>query len=252
LTKIEMYYILHLIMSEPSLFKPLKNGKKIFQQISDQIRELIFSGALKPGDKLPSENQLASQFNTGRMVVREALRTLEQSGLLNVKQGSLGGAFVKDPDTTVITRSISDLIKIGNVALGELTEARLGIEKVILEFALVRMNKEDLNLLKKNIEDSEQKFSRGERATKDHIHFHILLAKSTKNLLFEMIIESIMDVTESFLLLLKPDVKYVNNVLTYHKKIYNALKEKNLHMAEQIMEKHLLDINRKLKELAKT
>jgi len=207
---------------------------------------------LKPGDKLPPENQLASQFKTGRMVVREALRTLEQSGLVHIKQGSLGGAFVKDPGTTVITRSISDLIKIGNVTLGELTEARLGIEKVILEFAIMRMNNEDLNLLKKNIEDSDQKFSGGERATEDHIHFHILIAKSTKNLLFEMIIESIMDVTESFLLSLKPDIKYINNVLTYHKAIYNALKEKNLHMAEQIMEKHLLDVNRKLKNLAKT
>lgn len=237
------------------LFKPLKNRKKIFEQISDQVREVIFSGILKPGDKLPPEKQLASQFNTGRMVVREALRTLEQSGLVHIKQGSLGGAFVKNPDTTVMTRSISDLIKIGHVTLGELTEARLGIEKVILGFAMMRMNSEDLNLLKKNIEDSEEKFLRGERRTKDHMHFHILLAKLTKNLLFEMIIESMMDVTKSFV---EPDVKhindneikYINNVLTYHKKIYKALKEKNLHMAEQIMEKHLLDVSRKLKDVA--
>src|SRR4030042_1966014 len=177
-------------MPQPSLFKPLKKDQKIFQQISDQIRELIFSGVLKPGDKLPPEKQLADQCNTGRMVVREALRILEQSGLIHIKQGSLGGAFVKDPDTTVIVRSISDLIKIGNVTLRELIEARLGIEKVILEFAMMRINKEDLTLLK-------------------------------------------------------------NNVLTYHKRIYEALQEKNLHMAEQIMEKHLLDINRKFKELAK-
>jgi len=238
-------------MPQPSLFKPLKKDQKIFQQISDQIRELIFSGVLKPGDKLPPEKQLADQFNTGRMVVREALRILEQSGLIHIKQGSLGGAFVKDPDTTVIVRSISDLIKIGNVTLRELIEARLGIEKVILEFAMMRINKEDLHLLKNNIEESERKFLKGERATDEHINFHILIAKSTKNLLFEMMIESIMNVTKSFLLSLKPDVKYINNVLTYHKKIYEALQEKNLHMAEQIMEKHLLDINRKFKELAK-
>jgi len=239
-------------MPQPSLFKPLKKDKRIFQQISDQIRGLIFSGVLRPGNKLPSEKQLASQFNTGRMVVREALRTLEQSGLVIVKQGSLGGAFIKNPDTAVITRSISDLIKIGNVTLRELTEARLGIEKVILEFAMVRMENEDLDLIKKNIEVSEQKLSRGERATEENINFHILLAKSAKNILFEMIIESIMNVTKFFLLSLKPDVKYINNVLTYHKKICIALEEKNLPVAKQIMEKHLIDINRKFKDLAKT
>lgn len=239
-------------MPQPSLFKPFKNDKKIFQQISDQIRELIFSGVLKPGDKLPPEKQLASQFNTGRMVVREALRTLEQSGLVHIRQGSLGGAFVKNPDTAVITRSIADQIKIGNVTLQELIEARLGIEKVILDFAVMRVKNEDIDLIKKNIEDSEQKLLKGERATEENINFHILLAKSAKNILFEMIIESIMNVTKSFLLSLKPDVKYINNVLTYHKKIYKALEEKNLPMAKQIMEKHLLDINRKFKDLAKT
>jgi GntR family transcriptional repressor for pyruvate dehydrogenase complex len=247
------YYVIYmtLYMTELLLFKPLKGERKIFQQISDQIRELIFSGILKPGDKLPAEKQLASQFNTGRMVVREALRTLEQSGLVIVKQGSLGGAFVKDPDTAVISRSISDLIKIGNVTLRELIEARLGIEQVILRFAISRISDEVLDLLKKNVEDSEQKFFKGERATEEHIYFHILLAKSTKNLLFEMMIESIMNVTKSFLLSLKPDINYIHNVLTYHKEIYIALRQKNLPMAEQIMEEHILDINKEFKNLAK-
>lgn len=66
-----------------------------------------------------------------------------------------------------------------------------------------------------------------------------------------MMIESIMNVTKSFLLSLKPDVNYINNVLTYHKEIYLALREKNLLMAEQIMEKHILDINKEFKNLAK-
>jgi GntR family transcriptional repressor for pyruvate dehydrogenase complex len=238
-------------MTQPALFKPLKAEVKIFQQISDQIRDLILSGVLKPGNKLPSEKELASQFKTGRMVVREALRTLEQSGLIHVKRGSLGGAFVKDPGTTVITRSISELINIGNVTLRELIEARLGIEKVVLEFAITRISDEGLDLLKKNIEGSEEKFLRGERATEEHILFHVLLARSAKNLLFEMMIESIMNVTKSFLLMLKPDINYINNVLTYHKEIYKAIREKNLSTAEQVMEKHLLDINKEFNNLAK-
>src|SRR4030042_3412470 len=92
-------------------FMPLKS-KKIFEQISDQVRRLIFSGVLKPGDKLASEKELANQFQIGRSTVREALRTLEQAGLIYVKQGSDGGTFIKAIASTVISRSFSDMIKL--------------------------------------------------------------------------------------------------------------------------------------------
>ena len=186
-----------------SLFTPL-DTKRAFEKISDQIRELIYSDVFKPGDKLPSERELAGQFKTGRMVVREALRTLEHSGLIYIKHGSLGGAFIKNADSKVLTRSISDMIKIGNVTLRELTEARLGIEMVILEFAIKRVNNDDLGLLKKNIDFSEEQILKGKRPLDEHLNFHLLLAKSSRNTLFETIIESIMTVTKSFLLSVKP------------------------------------------------
>jgi len=234
--------------TQPSLFIPFKT-KRAFEEISDQIRALIYSGIFKPGDKLPPERELASQFKSGRMVVREALRTLEHSGLIYIKQGSLGGTFIKSADTKVITRSISDMITIGNVSLQELTEARLGIEMVILESAITRINNDDLGLLAKNIDFSEEQILKGKRPLDDHLNFHLLLAKSSKNTLFEMIIESIMTVTKSFLLTVKPDAKYLNRVLNYHKEIYKALKEKKLNIAKEKMGEHLLDANKKLSEL---
>jgi len=233
-------------MTPPNMFQPLRSEKKIFQRISDQIRELIFSGVLKPGDKLPSEKEIAGQFRTGRMVVREALRILEQSGLVYIKQGSLGGAFVRSPDTTVITRSISDLVKIGDVTIRELTETRLGIEKVILEFAISRITQDDLDLLKKNIEDSEKTILDGKRATKEHLDFHILIAQSTKNRLFEMIIESIMNVVFSYMQKVKPTKEDSIKVLNSHKEIYKAIQERNLARAKKELEKHFLDVNSEL------
>ncbi|MCJ7704064.1 MAG: FadR family transcriptional regulator [Desulfobacterales bacterium] len=234
-----------------SLFTPL-NTKRVFEGIVDQVRELIYSGVFKPGDKLPSERELAIQFRAGRMVVREALRTLEQSGLIHIKQGSYGGAFIKTADTAVITRSISDMIKVGNIPLQKLTEARLGIEMVILEFAIQRIDRNDLDLLEQNIRETEQQIHKGLRATEGNINFHLLLAKASKNPLFEMMIESIMNVTKSFLLSVKPDIHYINRVMNYHKEILEAIKEKNLPLAKEKMEEHLLDINRKIFELMET
>ena len=144
--------------TDSNLFRPL-NTKRAFDEISDQIRELIYSGVFKPGDKLPSERELGNQFKTGRMVVREALRTLEQAGLIYIKQGSSGGAFIRHADGKVITSSFSDMIKIGNVSLEELTEARLGIEKIVLELSINKITRDDLHLLENNIKDSEEQIS---------------------------------------------------------------------------------------------
>src|SRR5512136_2169173 len=84
---------------EGPLFQPLP-VKRTFMEIANQIRSSIYAKTLKPGDKLPSERELAVQFNVGRISVREALRMLEQAGLIFIKQGSSGGAYVKEADTS--------------------------------------------------------------------------------------------------------------------------------------------------------
>ena len=229
-------------------FKPLK-AEKIFEQISDQIRELIFSGIFKPGDKLPSEKELSNQFKTGRTVVREALRTLEHAGLIYVKQGSEGGAFIKDIDPAVITRSFSDMIRLGSIPIQDLTEARLGIEKMVLEFALNRITKEDLELLKMNINQGEKLISEGVKVTDNHIEFHLLLAKMTKNRVFELILESIMKIVIQFLQEYERPKEYIDGVMGSHKEIYNAIEERNMTVAKEKMEEHLLDVKNQFSAL---
>jgi len=236
------------MQSVSKLFTPFKT-KRAFEEIADQIKELIYSGIFKPGDKLPSERELASQFKAGRMVVREALRTLEQSGLIYIKQGSFGGAFIKEIDASTITRSISDMVKIGNVTLQNLTEARLGIEMFILDLAMMRMTDHNLDLLKKNIDEAEEKVNKGVRILQENMEFHILLAKASQNPLFESIIKSIMEVTKSLMGPVNPGMEYVIRVLDYHKEIYESIRNKSFMQAKKKMKEHLLDVNQKIYEL---
>jgi GntR family transcriptional regulator, transcriptional repressor for pyruvate dehydrogenase complex len=231
------------------LFTPLKT-KRVFEEIADQIRELIYSGVFKPGDKLPSERELANQFKAGRMVVREALRTLEHAGFIYIKQGSFGGAFIKESDSAVITRSISDMIRIGNVTLDELTETRLAIEMIILESAFQRINEEDLEEIRKNLEESREELSNGKRPLDTNLNFHLLLAKASKNTLFEMMIKSIMSVTTSFLLTVNPEREHLRQISAYHTEIYDALKKRNFKRAKETMKEHLVAANERISELA--
>ena len=67
--------------------------RRAFEEVASQIREQLTKGALKPGDRLPSERELAEQFGLSRNTVREALRSLEMSGILEFRKGATGGAF---------------------------------------------------------------------------------------------------------------------------------------------------------------
>ncbi len=236
-------------MTNSELYKPLE-PKRAFEAISEQIKNLICSGRLNPGDRLPGERELATLFKTGRMVVRESLRTLEQSGFIYIKSGYKGGAFVKDVGSDVMTGSIADLAKLGRISLEQLTEARIEIESAIIGLAAKRMNDGDFEQLWNNIEYSEQLIAEGRMVRAGNIMFHLILAKGAKNYLLEVIIESIMNVVDLLAHRLKPGIHYSAKILDAHKAIYEALRKKNVESARKLMRDHLVDVRGRFLSLA--
>src|SRR5882672_6430946 len=87
--------------------------KRAFEEVALQIREQLSKGALKPGDRLPSERELAEQFGLSRNTVREALRSLEMSGILEFRKGATGGAFVREAHSEAVISGFSDLFRMG-------------------------------------------------------------------------------------------------------------------------------------------
>ncbi len=236
-------------MTIPELFKPFE-PRRAFEVISEQIKDLICSGQLNPGDKLPGERELAALFKTGRMVVRESLRMLEQSGFIYIKSGYKGGSFIKDIGADVMTGSIADLTKLGRISLEELTETRIEIESAIIGLAAKRMTDDDLKQLWKNIEYSEQLIAEGKMVRDGNIMFHLILARAAKNYLLEVIIESVMNVVDSLATRLKPGIKYSEKILTGHRAIYDALRKKDVASARKLMRDHLVDVRGQFLSLA--
>jgi len=236
-------------MAISELFRPLE-PKRAFEAISEQIKDLICSGQLTPGDRLPGERELSTLFKTGRMVVRESLRILEQSGFIYIKSGYKGGAFVKDIGADVMTGSIADLAKLGRVSLEQLTETRVEIESVIIGLAAKRMNDDDFEQLWKNIEYSEQLIAEGKMSRDGNIMFHLILARGAKNYLLEVIIESVMNVVDSLATRLKPGIRYSEKILNAHKAIYDALRKKDVESARKLMRDHLVNVRGRFLSLA--
>jgi len=231
------------------VFKPIPT-RRVFEEISDQIKQRIHDGRLKPGDKLPGERDLAVQFGVGRLMVREALRTLEEAGFVEIRKGSEGGAFIREFNTSAATRSLTTLFYFGQLTIADLTEARVWLEQIVVEHAARRRTDEDLRLLEENIRQSQTIVQEGGIPRNANLDFHLLLAVAAKNPLFVILIQSLMDVLRGVLEELHPDMAYIACVSEHHWAIYEAVRDQAPERAKQALVGHLMDVNSHLTKLS--
>ena len=100
---------------------------RAFEDIARQIREELLQGRLRPGDRLPAERELAVQFGVSRNTLREALRSLEIAGLITLRKGAAGGAFINDTNGDTVVTSIKDMFSLGAVTTEQITQARISV-----------------------------------------------------------------------------------------------------------------------------
>src|SRR5512142_389420 len=125
------------------LFHAVRVGRAS-NDIVQQIKANIFEGKLNPGDRLPSEKELIEHFGVSRITVRDAMRVLESQGLIEIKVGASGGAFVTKPSAEPVTQVLTDMLRLQGISVQELVEARLVIETSIVTLASQRAEREHL------------------------------------------------------------------------------------------------------------
>lgn len=140
------------------------------------LRSLIFSGQLSPGDKLPSERELAQQFGIARITLRAALRSLETIGFLVVKIGSKGGAWIADAET--LSRRWEEWLQAHRHEVMEMLEFRRFVETEIARLAAERRTPEDLEML-----EAVEHPAGDDRTSvvRWHFDFHDALAQAAHN-----------------------------------------------------------------------
>ncbi|SKA34144.1 transcriptional regulator, GntR family [Enhydrobacter aerosaccus] len=180
-------------------FDPIKR-RRLSDEVSAQIQVRIASGELRSGDKLPPERELATRFGVSRGAVREALRTLERTGLVSLQAGSRGGAFIGQGNPGLIGDSFRNLYQLGSVSLEELTEARQWVESAVVRVAAERATEQDLAALTANVDEAERLFiaKRYDDKIDVHVEFHNLLARATHNAVMMMVMGALMEVMRDF------------------------------------------------------
>ena len=161
-----------------------------------QIREELSKGNLKIGHRLPSERALSEQFGVARNTVREALRSLENAGLVRLQKGASGGAFITEGSGEAIITGMLDLYHLGSIQPAHLTEARIWLETIIVREACLRATPADLQELHQNIKEAEDAIEQGAygRRVEVHLHFHRILARMTGNPIMVVVMDGVLSV----------------------------------------------------------
>jgi len=232
------------------MFKEVRQGK-ISYQIVRQVKETIFSGKLKPGDRLPPEKELISQFSVSKNTLREALMALETMGLIDVLKGAGGGAVVREVDSETLLDSIVNFLYFKNVSIKDLSEVRKVLEPHLALQAVNRLDDQMIQRLKEMNQTCREAIRRGEGiiGAEDEIEFHVMLAKASGNPVMAMILDSVNKLLLKFKLDLKPGLDFSIRVINAHEDILNAIIAKKGDAAAKLMFSHVCDVEEDLQAL---
>jgi DNA-binding FadR family transcriptional regulator len=208
--------------------------------IADQIRQAIVTGKLTQGSRLPPERELAEQFGVSRVTVRDALRALEAMGLLEVRVGARGGAFVTAPSGSIMGQTMSDMMMMSALTPEDIVEARLVVELGTVTLACARATDADLARLREHTELAREELAAGTYTRELSWDFHALLVASIHNAAVEGLTQSFRSTLSLHPIRTREGARAHGRTVDEHTRIVEALERRDGVAARTEMAHHLL------------
>ena len=226
---------------------PSVGAPRVYHHIVSNLERAIYDGRLTSGDRLPSERELCRQFGASRVAVREALRALECRGLLEVRQGSAGGHFVRAVDASVVARDFQTLLRLGRLTAAQLTEARLMMEPEVAGLAAERATDLDVKELRAALDERFALVATRRDPRDLDLDFHRRLALAARNPVHAVAIHALMDLESALVaprgLLAEIDRAEVDRA---HHALLEALESRDGARARDVMREHIVDVQRRV------
>jgi len=224
---------------ETHYFKPIKR-RKVSDEIFEQLRDLIFRGRLKPGEKIPPERELANAFGASRPSVKAAINKLVNLGLVVQKQGQ--GTFVSSMESRYRENPLREVLKSEEITITDLLEVRLGLEVQAVGLAAVRASSEDIQTLEICLKDMLSRVKKGQMGSEEDVAFHMGIAFATRNSVqvylmrnfYELLFQGI---SESRIYLYEAGNLAIMN--QQHAEILEAIRNRQPDEAKVCMESHI-------------
>ena len=167
----------------------------LVQAIEEQIETAIVGGDYKPGDKLPSLQKLQKIVGASHGTLREALRILEQKGLIEIRVGIKGGAFVRESSTESITEGLGLLIRQRTISYKDIAGFRKVVEQGLIKLVIQSITKDEIDILKQNLLQMQTAASKGANGWKEYLNVEVnirkLLIKIGKNKMYDFVLTPI-------------------------------------------------------------
>jgi GntR family transcriptional regulator, transcriptional repressor for pyruvate dehydrogenase complex len=230
-------------------FRPIRPSR-ISEEVTEQLKQSILFGDFKTGDKLPPERMLAGEFQVSRVAVREALRTLENSGFIVTRQGAGGGAYVTDLSFGHLADAFMDLFLAGKISIPELSGVRILIEPEMARVAATKVTPSYAKLLREALAAEELPLGSIEEDLDRKTSVHFILAEMSGNGFFEALIRSLMGLTRRVVLDVQPDPGVVHPAGMHHP-VVEAVLAGNGEAAYAAMRKHTIEFGANLIKMEK-
>jgi len=218
-----------------------------YEEITEQIKNMILDGRLKVGDKLPSTKQISESFGVGRSTTREALSALKAMGLIEIRQG--GGCTVIGREPAEVALPELQSLRLNRQTILELLEARQSLEVSNAAIAARKRTDEDVQALGSWIGQMERSIGDDLEGERTDLLFHLTLAQATHNSIMVRLFESIMSQTELAIRGVRRVELYANRsvaerLFEEHSGIYRAVAGGDAAGASEMMRRHLTHVEK--------
>jgi GntR family transcriptional regulator, transcriptional repressor for pyruvate dehydrogenase complex len=207
--------------------------------LAEAIADGIVSRGLRPGDRLATEAEMIAQYEVGRATLREALRVLEAQGLIEVRVGAGGGPFVARPDIHRLARLLSLLLRMSDVTLREVLDARLIIEPALAQQAAQRRQDRHVTALRAN----QAALERAARGSTDWLRvneeFHTLIAEASGNRPLAALWSALAAIADGHEAGVRYTAAAIGGMIAAHRKLVEAISAGDSAEASRVMTVHL-------------
>ncbi len=230
-------------------YKQIK-PRKIYEEVADELLNMIKTGDLNPGDKLNSVQQLAEDFSVGRSAIREALSALRAKGIVEMRQGE--GTFIRQFDPKVLTSSIaSSTLLMGKKDIRDLLEIRKILELGSINSAVENAQESDIQAISKALADMQDANGDEQLGEKADLQFHMAIAEASHN---RFLIDLMNNVSETMVeamfetrrIWLFSQQRTLSKIYQQHKQIFEAIESRDSVKAQELMLNHLTEVEQTL------
>lgn len=225
-------------MDDVAHFSPISSDR-LHERVARQLRDAILDGSYQPGDRLPSERELTDLFQVSRSAVRQALLLLQQQGLLTVRQGNGGGAFVSGRRMDPLLHAFENLLAVQGVTIEQFLAAKAILEPTISAASASFADDDDLAALKQNLDACDQALADGKPIAQLVLDFHLLVAAATHNPILELVLVALVRIADRLPTAPQDQTDDWEGVLDSHRAIYKAIARRSAKTVQRLTSEHL-------------